>query len=244
MDSKESVGFYTNTLILNGVLVTLITTIDMVLLPKFSNLVSKGDIKSVLKIISKSLNIQVFFTLPLMFGIILITPKLVPWYFGNEFLILIKTIPLVSPLVIIMPLGTAIGRQYLVPFNRIKVYNIAVILGAIVSIVANFVFIPVLGLYGALIATLLAELFVTFTRFVSFLKETKIKLPLVSFFCYFFSSLLMYIGVRIITNNLSVSIFTTIIQIILGITIYMVLTSILKNNPLISIVKSSIKRGV
>lgn len=86
LDTKDSVGYYTNTLALNSIIVVLITTLDSVLLPKFSNLVSKGDVKIVLNLIKKTLNLQFFLTIPLMFGVLLITPKLVPWFFGEQFL--------------------------------------------------------------------------------------------------------------------------------------------------------------
>lgn len=245
LDSNESVGYYTNTLILNGILVTLITTIDLVLLPKFSNLVAKGDFSSIILTIKKSIKIQLFFTFPIMFGIILISPKLVPWFFGEKFLILIKTIPIVSPLVVIIPLGMAIGRQYLVPMNKIKVYNLAVIMGAIVSIILNLVLIPLIGLYGAIFATIIAESFVAFTRFYSFIKETKIKLPMISFIKYICSSALMFIIVNTLTKQFSPSFITTLIQIFSGFVIYMLLTLLLKCNPIYELIGVYInsKRG-
>ncbi len=60
LDSKNSVGYYANTLIINGVLVTLVTTLDLVLLPKFSNLVSKGKNEDIVKAMKKTINIQLF----------------------------------------------------------------------------------------------------------------------------------------------------------------------------------------
>ncbi|WP_265460838.1 lipopolysaccharide biosynthesis protein [Enterococcus faecium] len=177
LDSKNSVGYYANTLIINGVLVTLVTTLDLVLLPKFSNLVSKGKNEDIVKAMKKQ-SIFNFFTIPMMFGLWEITPKFVPWFFGEKFLLLLNTIPFVAPLIVIIPLGMAVGRQYLVPMNRIRVYNIAVILGAVVSIISNLLLIPVIGIYGAIISTILAELFVTTTRFTSFVRETSFRLKL------------------------------------------------------------------
>lgn len=237
MDSPSAVGYYSNTLTVNGILVTLITTLDLVLLPRLSNLASKGGSKEIVKTMKKTVNIQLFFTIPMMFGLILITPKFVPWFFGDKFLLLTKTIPMVAPLVIVIPLGMAVGRQFLIPMNRIGVYNLAVIVGALVSIVTNLILIPRVGLYGAIIATLLAELFVTITRFSAFVKETKFRLSFMELLTYVVSGGIMYVSVYYATSNLSAGIKTTLIQGVSGVAVYFILTTLLKSNPLIPFLK-------
>lgn len=242
MDSKEAVGYYSNTVILNGILVTLITTIDLVLLPKMSNLFSKGKSKEMISILGQSIHIQLFLTIPMMFGINLIAPSVVPWFFGKSFLLLSKSIPLVSPLVIIIPLGMAVGRQYLIPMNKLKIYNLAVMLGAIVSIVMNLILVPKFGLFGALIATILAEVFVTFTRVQSFVKNTDFRFDLLLIVQYLVSGLLMFLVSYGLTNQFPPTIKTTILQIFIGLLVYLSLTTFLKINPLIKIIINKINK--
>src|SRR5699024_5210365 len=140
LDTSSSVGFYSNTVQINNILVTLITTLDLVLLPKMSHLFSKGKFNEIMKVLQKSLHLQMFFSIPLSFGLLIITPQFIPWFFGEKFEFITKTIPLVAPLIIVIPLGIAVGRQYLVPMNKVKIYNMAVINGAIVGIITNLVF--------------------------------------------------------------------------------------------------------
>lgn len=237
MDTTEAVGFYSNTLVLNGILTGLITTVDLVLLPKMSHLFSKGKAKEMIKILSMSINIQLFLTIPAMFGIILVAPSVVPWFFGNEFLILSKTIPMVSPLVVVIPLGMAVGRQYLVPMNKMKTYNLAVILGAVVSIVTNLILIPSIGLYGAIIANLLAELFVTVIRSYAFVKDTDFVFNYEYILKAIFSSVLMYVITYGLTRNMDANIIATIIQILIGGTIYLISTLLLKANPILNLIR-------
>ncbi|MEQ6996730.1 oligosaccharide flippase family protein [Enterococcus casseliflavus] len=244
LDSNQSVGFYTNTLILNSILVTLVTTIDLVLLPKFSNLVYIGDTKNMLTFIKKSIHIQLYFTIPMMMGTILIVPHLVPWFFGDKFLFLIKTIPLVAPLTVIMPLGLAVGRQYLVPMNRLKVYNIAVLNGAIISIIINLSLIPTIGIYGAILAIVLAESFVSFTRVLSFVKETRFKFDYSYIFRCFICSFIMYISTKAITSNYGSSMVTTFLEILIGLAIYLLITSLLRCNPIITFFKEYKRKSV
>lgn len=238
LDSTNSVGYYANTIIINGVLITLVTTLDLVLLPKFSNMVSKGRSSDIVKAMKTTINIQLFFTIPMMFGIWLITPQFVPWFFGNKFLLLINTIPLVAPLIVVIPLGMAVGRQYLVPMNKIRVYNIAVILGAVVSILINLILIPTIGIYGAIIATIVAEVFVSATRFYAFVKETSFRIEVKDILFFVLSGIVMFVLTKYITNNMGPSLLTTLIQAIIGIAIYMVLTIILKVNPILMIIKN------
>lgn len=203
-----------------------------------SNLFSQRRINEILKVLKYSIHLQLFFSIPLAFGLLTITPKFVPWFFGERFEFITQTIPLVAPLIVVIPLGIAVGRQYLVPMNRVKVYNVAVINGAIVSIVANLLLIPVIGIYGAITATILAELFVTITRMYAFVRESHFRFNITMILKAIASGLVMYLITSQVTSGWSASIKTTIVQVIMGAVIYMILMTILKANPLYELIKS------
>ncbi|GMG67491.1 oligosaccharide flippase family protein [Tetragenococcus halophilus] len=238
LGTSAQVGFYSNTVQINGVLVTLITTLDLVLLPRMSNLFSKGKFNEILNVLKKSLHLQLFFSVPLAFGLLTITPKFVPWFFGEKFEFITKTIPLVTPLLVVIPLGIAVGRQFLVPMNRVKVYNMAVINGAVVGVITNFILIPIVGIYGAIVATILSELFVTITRVYAFIRETHFKFNIVMIMKCVLSGLMMYLITTWITLGWSASIKTTTVQVIIGIVVYMILMAIFKANPIFELIKS------
>lgn len=241
MDTKESVGYYSNTMMLNGILVTLITTLDLVLLPKMSNLYSKGQENKIVSILSKSIYLQLFFTIPMMFGIILVSSEIVPWFFGDSFLLLSKTIPIISPLIVIIPLGMAIGRQYLVPMNKIKTYNLAVFVGAAISILLNLILIPFIGLFGAIVATLAAEFSVAAIRTRAFLKETEFKLDTVLILKMFLSGILMFVITTFLSKYYPEGVIKVAYQVLTGILVYMFTTSILKINPISELIIKKLK---
>lgn len=242
LGTTTQVGFYSNTVQINGVLVTLITTLDLVLLPKMSNLFSRGKFNEILNVLQKSLHLQLFFSIPLVFGLLIITPQFVPWFFGEKFEFITKTIPLVSPLLVVIPLGIAVGRQFLVPMNRVKVYNVAVINGAIVGVVTNIILIPKFGIYGAIVATILSELFVTVTRVYAFIRETHFKFDFVMIIKCVFSGVIMYLTTVSITSGWSASIKTTFTQVIIGIVIYMMLMVLFKANPVFELIKGKLTK--
>ena len=243
LDTTVSVGYYTNAIVVNTVLITLITTLDSVLLPRMSNMVIKGKTKQIVDIMKKTIHLQLFFTIPMMFGLILITPNFIPWFFGTKFVLIIKLIPILAPLSIIIPLGMSVGGQYLVPLNRIKTYNLAVIGGAIVSIVINLLLIPSVGIYGAIIATLLAELFVTITRTTALLKETDFTFQFSLIAKWLSLGIMMYIITSFITKSMSATMLTTITQVCIGGIIYMLGSVILKVNPLIELYNKRNKKN-
>lgn len=242
IDGPESVGYFTNTLTFNSVFVPLITTIDMVLLPRLSNIAAKGRNKEFIGIVGEVISVQLYFTIPMMFGISALSSKIVPWFLGDKFLIVIKLIPLVSPLLVIMPLGMSIARQYLVPLNRMKVYNLAVMYGALISVCLNLLLIPKLSVYGAIIATLSAEIFVTFFRLKDFLKETGYRFNLKNIFVSLITGVGMYLLVVRVGQPLKPNILTNMIQALIGGLFYLIVTSVLHCNPVLELINKKRKK--
>ena len=216
-------------------IITLVTTVDLVLLPRMSYLIASKKVEKVVKILKLSIDIQLYFTIPIMFGLVLITPKFIPWFFGAKFEVLKLTIPAISPLIVIIPFGMALGRQFLLPMNRMKTYNSAVIVGAIISIIVNLTFIPFIGVWGAIVATLLSELSVSIIRFIDFRKQTNFQFNYIYLIKLLFTSIIMCIVTAHLTSNLSSTFLTTVIQVAIGGVVYILITTVLKSNPLLEL---------
>ncbi|MGX7058987.1 oligosaccharide flippase family protein [Vagococcus humatus] len=244
LSNKTDVGFYSNAVLINTIFVTILTTLDLVLMPKMSHLFSKKNTQKMLEIINYSLHFQLYFSIAIMCGMWAIYDKLVYWFFGLKFIQLNDYIPILSILIVIIPLGMGVSRQYLLPMNRIKVYNIAVIMGAILGILLNLLLIPSIGIYGAIVATICSEFFVTFIRTRSFIKETHFRFDLKQIFGNLAIGLLMVFCVRQLTGNFPSTILTTLIQALIGATIYLSLTTVCKINPLYNYWKlTKVKEG-
>ncbi|MBO0440381.1 flippase [Candidatus Enterococcus ikei] len=230
--SATVVGYYSNSLQLVNIIVALVGTIDAVLLPRMSNLFANKKEDEMLRVMSTAIHLEFFITIPAMFGIILTNEKLINWFFGEEFSYIRNIVPWLAPLVVIMPLGVAIVRQYLMPMNHIKDFNISVIAGAIIGILINLVLIPKIGIWGAVIATIASEVLVAYIRVIDLIKRTAFKFHALEIFLYTISSLVMYIVVHFFTKNMASSPKTTLIQGVSGIAIYMILTLLFRVNPL------------
>ncbi len=183
----------------------------------------------------KSINhSQLFVSIGAVFGLIAISKSLVPWFFGNDFLILSNIIPLFAPLLAIVPLGMAISRQYSLPVGEIKKYNYSVVFGAVISIIISLSTINYLGIYAAILATIVSGIFVTFSRVYSFVKKENFIFNRLLIFKFFLSGILMLLSVNFITSYFEMewSPITTMIQVIIGVLVYLTSIFILKASPL------------
>lgn len=227
-----AVGYYSNSLTLNTVFITLLSTIDTVLLPKMSALSVNNTEETILKYLKKFCNIQFYFSIALFFGILSIYDKLIPWFLGDQFEFVNNLLPLFSLLIIVNPLAGSIARQYLLPIGNTYLYNKSAIYGALISILINVLFLAKLGIYASVFAYIFAELFVLVTRLYSLYRTKLFKLDHVVFIKLSLCGFIMFLIIRTFTKDLSPSLSTNIIQSVLGVAVYIVLTFFAKLTPL------------
>lgn len=236
-----AVGYYSNSLQLNSVFITIITTFDLVLLPHMTGLFAKDNTSEIVQTMNKTVHLQLYFSIPIMFGLLTVFDKLVPWFFGEEFLFINTVIPFFSILIVVVPLGMAMTRQYLTPVGKTKEYNKSVILGAVINILLSLALLPSLGFFGAVFSNIIAELFVAISRSRSVIKSTNFKFDLKKIATYIFAAGIMCIVTRFISRNMTASLITNLIQIIIAIPIYLSITIILKTSPLRELINFIIK---
>ncbi|WP_213181058.1 oligosaccharide flippase family protein [Enterococcus lactis] len=232
-----AVGYFTNSLQLNTVFITIITTLDLVLLPHMTGFFAKENVTRIVRMMEKTIHLQLYFSIPIMFGMLTVYDKLVPWFFGEKFIYINNVIPYFSALIIIIPLGMSISRQYLMPIGHVKEYNKSVIVGAIINIVANLILLPTIGFFGVVFSNILAECFVTFVRTRSFLKSTDFKFEYRKIGIFLLGGILMCIVTRSLTSNLSSSILTNLIQFAIALPIYLTITTLFKANPFLDLLR-------
>ena len=154
----DNVGIYDYSYRIVKMIISILQSIGYVILSRIANLSSKKDNEGIKKYIYKSINFSLFLALPMMFGLIGISNTFVPLYLGSEFIEASKVIIIISPLVIITSFNSILGVQLLLAIKKDKQYTIATVSGAIINILLNLIFIPVLGIYGACITSLFSEI--------------------------------------------------------------------------------------
>lgn len=235
--TATAVGLYSNSLQLITMCVMIIGVLDTVLMPHMTSLFVNNKEKNMILVMEKTVDLQLFFSIPIMFGIILTNSKMVPWFYGDEFLYLNKTVPILAILIVIMPLGISIVKQFLIPKNNIREFNLSVGYAAIVSIVTNILLLPSAGLWGAIIATILSEFIVTLVRIIKLVRTSSFRFNLKNILVYILSGLMMLIITQKLTLDMDASIKTTIIQILIGVLIYFGFVTLCGRNILLNYIR-------
>ncbi len=171
------------------------------------------------KIWDYDLEIMILLAVPLMVGGITLAPKIINFIYGQDFLPSI----LVFQILIIMAGICFIYRPFmevlLASNQQKKIFGI-VLMGAIINIILNLIFIPKYSLYGAAGATVITYLSMSILFFNFTSKYTSIK-PLNSKFLFclitaIFSSALMYL---IISQPLIYN-FNIFLTVLIGVLVY------------------------
>ena len=233
------VGLYENAERIIGMPIGVIISLGTVMLPKMSNLYATKDSKEVTKYIDVSMNFVMFLAFGAMFGLIGVSKTLVPIFLGNEFIDCIKLVPILSITIVFLSWANVIRTQFLIPKNKNKTYVISTILGAITNLIINLLFISRYGALGAVIGTIFAEGIVAIYQSIIVKDLLDIKGYLKKNLFFIFPGIFMCIVVIYIGNLLGVTILTGIIQIIVGLIIYMSISLIymvyIKNYVLINL---------
>ncbi|MFS0647149.1 oligosaccharide flippase family protein [Siminovitchia sp. 179-K 8D1 HS] len=226
MSNVTQVGFYTNAEKIINIARSLIVALGVVMLPRMSNLVAKGDFKKIRALIKKSMIIVLLMSSAMAFFIPAIAPTFVPWFLGENFTESAHLASWLSIILIIVSWANVIRTQYLIPNSRDKIYIFSVIAGALVNLFINMMLIPSMYSMGAVIGTICAELSVCVIQTIAIRNELEIKTYIKNGFPFLIFGALMFIAVRSLSTISADTLTIIILQVFAGVTIYLILSTI------------------
>ena len=233
--NKSDVGILSNAVLITSAIISLISAVDTVMLPKISKMVLSGEKENTFRTVSKVLSIQLYFTIPIAIGLGAISGSMVPWFFGPTFVGMEKIITIVSFLIIVIPAGMTISKQYLIPNNRIKTYNKTIFSGAAISIILNLIFISSMGCVGAAVALVTSELVIFLMRLSDFQNKTSQRIDIKLILIQISVAFTMWIVLSKYLGQFESGLLLTFLQVIVGMIIYFGGTTVLKANPLVAV---------
>lgn len=233
VDDKSEVGFYEQAQKIIKLLLTIATSLGTVMVPRMANTFANGDKEKVKKYMNQSFGFILLLVFPLMFGIISISNKFVPVFYGNGYDKVVYLIIIISPILLLIGLSNVIGTQYLLPTKQQKKYTISVVCGAVVNFILNLILINLWKSIGASIATVLAEFAVTGVQLYLVRNEIKISHVIRIGKNYFAASIVMF-GISVCVGSLiSNNIASIIIQTLIGAMTYILVLIMLKDKMLL-----------
>ena len=240
--NKSAVGYYDNGQKIIKVLLTVITSLGTVMMPRIANTFAKGNRKQIQKYMNNSFNVVFFLAFPMIFGIISVTPAFVPIFFGSGYEPVISLMSIISPIILLIGLSNVTGTQYLLPTKRQKEYTISVVCGALVNFCLNFVLISKYGAFGASTGTVIAETVVTAVQMFYVRKDFELKHVFHLSINYIFSSLIMFVFCLVVRNLINNNLISVIAQVLVGIIVYISFLLVFKDNFLIELITKFKKR--
>lgn len=229
MSNVEEVGLYDQSQKIIKVVLSLVTSLGTVMLPRMSNIFANGDNKKIKEYLNNSLIGTTYVAIPMAFGLAGIAKEFAPLFLGEEFANASNLMICLTPIVYFIAMGSVFGIQYLLAVNKTKEYTISVVTGASVNLILNLLLITHFNAIGACISTIMAEFTVSFIQYCYSRKYIDNKKYIWNLFKYVFASIIMFIVVRIIGEKMGSSILTLILQSGIGACLYVFILTMFKD---------------
>ena len=200
-----------------------------------SNLFKRGQAEDFKNLASKATTLVAFISVPICFGIIGIRETLVPWFFGPGYEKITDLLFISAWMVITLGWSSIFGLQILVASNQEKKYTWAVSIAAVINICLNLLLIKRLQAAGAVVSSVIAEYTGMLIMLYFVRKYINLSIMLKETAKYIVGGIVMSSAIFCLGRCMNASMLTTILQICIGVIIYMVMMLILRDKNLIEI---------
>lgn len=165
MKTNTDVGYYQAAVKIKSILVSVVTSLGAVLLPRASYYIQTGESKAFANITKKALNFVFLLAVPLTIFFMIFSEQGIYFLSSNQFGGSIYPMQVIMPTLLFIGLTNIMGMQILVPTGNEKQVLYSEIAGAVTDFVINLVLIPRLASIGAAIGTLVAEFVVLLVQY-------------------------------------------------------------------------------
>jgi O-antigen/teichoic acid export membrane protein len=215
MLSHNYVAYYSNAEKFETIAIGFIISITNIMFPKITNLIyNRQEVKAKI-ILYFTIRIILILSIAMAFTLAGCSIELAPLFYGNEFMVSGRLMQFLSISIIIISLNQTLTQLYFIPTNKEKIYTRYVIIGSIINIIINFMFIPKLYAYGAIIGTISTEFLVMIMMIIT-VKEIDFLRIFIKTIPYLFTGIIMFLLMRFIGVYFGIKIRTIILQIFVG----------------------------
>ena len=171
MTSDAEVGYYNVAVKIKSILVSVVTSLGVVLLPRASYYVECKLMDKFCRITHVALNFVILISVPLTVYFILFAKEGIFFLSGAEYEASIVPMQIIMPTLLFIGLTNIMGIQTLIPLGKEKVVLYSEIAGAVADLLLNVALIPSMASAGAAIGTVVAEGVVFAVQFWALRKE-------------------------------------------------------------------------
>lgn len=229
MCSDEIVGYYSNSMKIIKIIVTVVSAIGGVLLPRLSLYKSQNKIAECEKMVNNVFMIMFFLLIPCGIGAFLLSDSIIVVLFGTTFSNATITLKILSFIIFALGFYDLFGTQVLLTFNGEKRLLFSTVIGAIINILLNSVLIPMYQQNGAAVASVISQFAVTICVFAFSKKYIHLSLKKDFLLKTFIASVIMVLVVVVLNIYMNNGIVFLCVSVIVGGLIYLGVSFWLKN---------------
>lgn len=171
MTTDADVGYYGVSIKLKNILVSIVTALGAVLLPRVSYYYKQGQMDSFWKTIQKSMHVVILMAAPLALYCMIVAAPAIRFLAGDGYAESVMPMIWIMPSLLFIGATYVIGIEVLIPSGKESIVLIASAVAAVVDVIINALLIPSLKSTGAAIGTLVAEAVVFIIQFAYMRKE-------------------------------------------------------------------------
>ena len=193
-----SVGLYSTGVKFVLMLQPVVETIGVVLFPKI-NISANSSAEEYRKNLKLNYDLILLLGIPMAAGLFLVSGRLVPLFAGEEYMDSITVSRIMSFMIIAGPIADLLGSKIILVHKKDKWLLYCSIITAAANIILNVIFIPLWGINGAAVASLLSCIITVVSRYILTLKIEKINLftvSLLKYTCFVIPFVLLYLFFR------------------------------------------------
>ena len=166
LKNETQAGYYGTSIKIKGLLVSFVTALSTVLLPRVSYYIERGMKEEFKRVSRKALHFVVLLALPVTVYFILYSRESIFLLASKTYENSIIPMQIIMPTVLLIGLTNVLGLQIMVPIGKEKMVFYSVLAGGIADFVANMIFIPTMSEAGAALGTLIAETVVLIVQLI------------------------------------------------------------------------------
>ena len=160
LGSYSDVGIYEQGQKLTSILLTVVSSLGAVMLPRVANLLSERKEKEAQNMVRFSFILYNLIIFPMIFGLIAINEVFIKIFLGKNFQDVKYVLYIIVFNIMFIGWTNILGYQVLVVRNKNKEFMLSTTIPAIVSVAVNITVIPFFGYIGASITSVVVEFLV------------------------------------------------------------------------------------
>lgn len=163
---SSDVGVYTVVSKIYSTVKSLLNAVITVAIPRLSNYYGIGEFKRYNDLLTKLRFSLLTIIFPAIVGMISLSKDIMLLMGGSDYVSGTFALIILSIALFCAVFGCFYTQAILIPCNQENIFTIATIISALTNIGLNFIAVPLWGIYGAALTTLIAEFFILLISFI------------------------------------------------------------------------------